>query len=85
MTRKTMFRTGLISAGALAGTLLAGGAAQAASTPDEHRNPGMQRMHELMQEQNPGMLRMHQLMKDGNPGMQRMMQGGGVHMGPATR
>ena len=85
MTRKTMFRTGLITAGALAATLLAGGAAQAAGAAGEPRNPGMQRMHELMQEQNPGMQRMHELMRAGNPGMQRMMQGGGMQMGPATQ
>ena len=92
MTRKTIFRTGLVTAGALAATLLAGSAAQAAGS-DERGNPGMQRMHQLMQEGNPGMQRMHELMQDGNPGMQRMHQmmqdgggmSGGMHMGAAAR
>lgn len=75
MTSKTMLRTGLVTAGALAATLLAGSAAQAASAADERRNLGMQRMHELMQEGNPGMQRMHQLMQEN----------GGMHMGAATR
>lgn len=75
MTRKTMFRTGLVTAGALAATLLAASAAQAASVAHERVNPGMQRMHELMQEGNPGMQRMHEFMQ-GN---------GGMHMGSATR
>jgi hypothetical protein len=58
MTSKTIVRAGLVAAGALAGTVLAGTAAQAATGGHEPRNPGMQRMHELMQEGNPGMLRM---------------------------
>ena len=89
MDRKMMFRTGLVAAGALATTLLAGSAAQAGSGSKEHHNPGMQRMHQLMKDGNPGMQRMHQLMKDGNPGMQRMHQmmqeNGGMHMDSATR
>ena len=94
MTRKTMLRTGLITAGALAATLLAGSTAQAAPGSDERPNPGMQRMHQLMQEGNPGMQRMHQLMQERNPGMQRMhqlmqegggMHGGGMHMRAAVR
>lgn len=89
MTRKSMFRTGLVTTGALAATLLAGSAAQAASSDKERHNPGMQRMHELMQEGNPGMQRMHQLMEDGNPGMQRMhrmmMTNGGMHTSSASQ
>ena len=89
MTRTTMFRTGLVTTGALAATLLAGSAAQATSGGEGRHNPGMQRMHELMQEGNPGMQRMHQLMKDGNPGMQRMhqkmMTNGGMHPSSASQ
>lgn len=89
MTRKIMFRTGLVTAGALAATLLVGSAAQAASGGSERPNSGMQRMQELMREQNPGMMRMHQLMQEGNPGMQRMHQSmqdsGGMQRGYATR
>ena len=88
MTSRMMFRTGLVAAGALAATALAGSAAQAASDVDDGLNPGMQRMHQLMQEENPGMQRMHQLMQDGNPGMQRMhqhAQNSGMVMGPASR
>jgi hypothetical protein len=93
MTSKTIVRASLVTAGALAATVLAGTAAQAATGGHEHRNPGMQRMHQLMQEGNPGMQRMHQLMQEGNPGMQRMHQlmqqgsGGmqGMHMGPGMR
>jgi hypothetical protein len=95
MTSKTIVRASLVAAGALTGAVLAGTAAQAASGGHENRNPGMQRMHQLMQEGNPGMQRMHQLMQEGNPGMQggrmhELMQdesGGmrGMNMGPATR
>jgi hypothetical protein len=94
MTSKTIVRASLVGAGALTAAVLAGTAAQAAPGGHEHGNPGMQRMHELMQEGNPGMQRMHQLMQEGNPGMQRMHQRmqdgtsgmpGMMHMGPATR
>jgi hypothetical protein len=91
MTSKTIVRAGLVAAGALTAAVLAGTAAQAAG---EHRNPGMERMHELMQEGNSGMERMHERMHDGNPDMHRMHQRmqehtsempGMIHMGPATR
>lgn len=93
MTSKTIVRTSLVAVGALTATVLAGTAAQAVSGNDERRNPGMQRMHQLMQDGNPGMQRMHQLMQEGNPGMQRMhqlMQEGsegmqGMNMGPGMR
>lgn len=85
MTRKMMFRTGLVAAGTLTATVLAGSAAQAATGDDERRHSGMQRTHERMHEGNPGMKRMHELMKQGNPGMkrmhERMQEHGGMHGG----
>ena len=71
MTRKTMFRTGLATAGALAATLLVGSAAQAAMGDEERRNPGMQRMHQMMQDRGG--------MHGGG------MHGGGMHMGAGAR
>ncbi len=93
MTSKMIVRASLVATGALTASVLAGTAAQAATGGPEHRNPGMQQMHQLMQERNPGMLRLHQLMQKENPGMLRMhqqMQEGtsgmrGMNMGPATR
>ncbi len=70
MTSKTIVRTSLVTVGALAATVLAGTSAQAASTR-EHRNPGMERMHELKMSGNPGMERMHERMMQ-TPGMDRM-------------
>jgi hypothetical protein len=72
MTSKTIVRAGLTAAGVVAGTVLTVTAAQAATGAHEPRNPGMQRMHELMQQGNPGMERMHELMREDNPGLQRM-------------
>ncbi len=79
MTSKMIVRASLVATGALTAAVLAGTAAQAAAGGPEHRNPGMQRMHQLMQEGNPGMKRMHQLMQEGASGMR------GMNMGPATR
>ncbi|MEX2290555.1 MAG: hypothetical protein WD794_09550 [Mycobacteriales bacterium] len=78
MTSKTIVRAGLVTAGALTAAVLAGTAAQAATAGQEHRDPGMDRMHERMM-QTPGMDRMHERMQEGTTGMP-MMQ-----MGPATR
>lgn len=68
MTSKTIVRASLVTAGALAATALAGTAAQAAPR-HEQRNPGMERMHELMGSDNRGMERMMQ-----TPAMDRMHQ-----------
>jgi hypothetical protein len=94
MTSKTIVRAGLLAAVALSATVVAGTAAQAATGGHEPRNPGMHRMHELMQQGNPGMQRMQELMREGNPGMQRMHErmqdgtggmAGMMQMGPAAR
>jgi hypothetical protein len=91
MTRTTIVRGGLIAAGALATTLVAGSAAQAhdSQREPEHRMPGMERMHELHMQDNPGMERMHELHMQDNPGMQRMherhMQGDHEMRGPGSR
>ncbi len=79
MTSKMIVRASLVAAGALTAAVLAGTAAQAATGGPENRNPGMQRMHQLMQEGNPGMQRMHQQMQEGTSGMP------GMNMGPANR
>ncbi len=57
------------------GVLVPVGVAQAHPMTDGGRPgmpPGMQQMHELMQQGNPGMQRMHELMQQGNPGMKKM-------------
>jgi len=93
MTSNMIVRASLVATGALAASVLAGTAAQAATGGPETRNPGMEQMHKLMQDGNPGMLRMHKLMQERNPGMLRMhqqMQEGtsgmpAMNMGHATR
>ena len=79
MTSKTTGGASLVAAGAVTAAVLAGTAAQAATGGPENRNPGMQQMHELMQEGNPGMQQMHQQMQEGTSGMP------GMNMGPANR
>ena len=74
MNSRVMLRGGVIAAAALTTTVLAASAAQAHGSQSEpnHRNPGMQRMHELHMQGNLGMQRMHELHMQGHDGMHSM-------------
>lgn len=50
--------------------LVAGQAVAGAQTRAQTPNPGMERMHELMQDGNPGMAQMHQQMMQNEQMMQ---------------
>ena len=62
--RRTATLTGLTMAATatVAGLALLAGPAFAEGGRSSTGNPGMQRMHELMQQGNPGMQRMHESM-----------------------